>query len=131
MNRLSVGIAIIVTLAASATAGAQTRPGPDGPAGFLAGADQNGDGVVTRAEFDADIRARFDQIDANHDGRIGEGEGAGGRPPGPAPSDGPPPGGATRAEFEARTAEMFARIDANSDGVINQSELANGRPPPR
>lgn len=39
-------------------------------AGLLRRADTNGDGVVTRDEFRAAAMARFDRMDANHDGRI-------------------------------------------------------------
>jgi hypothetical protein len=33
-------------------------------------ADTNHDGQITRAEFDAAAKARFDKADANHDGQL-------------------------------------------------------------
>jgi len=33
-------------------------------------ADTNHDGTITRAEFDAAAKARFDAADANHDGKL-------------------------------------------------------------
>lgn len=88
-------------------------PGPDGPAmhGGMMGspgmvlrmADANKDGVVTKAEYDAAVKAHFDRVDTNHDGKISKeerkaardamrarfGRGPGG--PGAAGDDAPPP----------------------------------------
>ena len=33
-------------------------------------ADTNHDGTITRAEFDAAVKARFDTADTNHDGKL-------------------------------------------------------------
>ncbi|MGI4733051.1 MAG: hypothetical protein ACRYFW_15090 [Janthinobacterium lividum] len=51
-------------------AGAPMRGGGrmGGGAAMLRMADANGDGVVTRAEYLAAVDARFDRMDANHDG---------------------------------------------------------------
>ncbi|NML96049.1 EF-hand domain-containing protein [Novosphingobium olei] len=52
-------------------------PGHGGPGGDMMGgpmvammADANKDGVVTRAEYDAAVKAHFDKVDTNHDGKI-------------------------------------------------------------
>lgn len=65
-------------------------PGPM-PGGMKA--DANGDGVITRAEFDAQSAARFTAMDANKDGKIEKSEMPKPRrmrgampPPSPAPS---------------------------------------------
>ena len=61
--------------------GGEGRRGPGGPGphggGFLARAviapalhDARKDGVVIRAAFDAAVKARFDALDANHDGTL-------------------------------------------------------------
>lgn len=92
-------------------------------------ADANKDGKVTRAEFDAAIKARFEssakdgalsrdaffhmkekradaankrrfeRLDTNKDGKV------------------------TFEEFKARENKMFARMDTNKDGVISKEEM--------
>lgn len=54
---------------------AEGGPGPM-PGGKMRGmkADANGDGVITRAEFDAENAARFAKMDANKDGKIDQSE---------------------------------------------------------
>ena len=37
---------------------------------WAAARDPNGDGVITRDEYRASAMARFDRMDANHDGKI-------------------------------------------------------------
>ena len=85
--RLSTGIArfgaaaMILLLAGSAQAltfispmGEPFRGTPDGkePAeAWFAGADKNGDGKITRAEFFADAGRFFKTLDVNHDNEIG------------------------------------------------------------
>jgi len=73
--------------------------------------DADGDGRVTRAEFDAahagqdraHTAASFARFDADHDGAI------------------------TRAEWDAAEAARFARIDANGDGVVTREEFLHDR----
>lgn len=70
-------------------------------------ADANKDGVVTKAEYDTAVKAHFDKVDTNHDGKISKEERKaardamrgrfGGRPGGPGAPGGdmpppPPPG---------------------------------------
>ena len=68
----------ILTLALAASAStvaiAQDMPPQRGPGGAMMRADSDGDGVVTRVEALAEAGARFDRMDANHDGRIDKGE---------------------------------------------------------
>lgn len=54
--------------------GALSEADPTAPVVRGMRADANGDGVITRAEFDAEAAARFDRMDANKDGKIDKSE---------------------------------------------------------
>lgn len=119
--------ACLCTLLFPFTAGAQApaasaRPllggHGDNVEAFIAEFDDNGDGQVTWAEFEAFRRARFEATDANHDGTVDEGEYTG--------------------EFQARKAQelareraaqvdqartRFAALDADHDGRISRAEF--------
>jgi Ca2+-binding EF-hand superfamily protein len=62
---------------------------------MLMAADTNHDGQITRAEFDAAVKARFDKADTNHDGKLSPDERraamAAMRRAGPPMGDMPPP----------------------------------------
>lgn len=109
----------------SAPGGFGAPRGPEageGPGDRLAQLDTNGDGKISRAEFDA----QFDRLDTNHDGVIDATE-AKAAPPGPgtrrlarlAERDGK----ISRAAFDA----PFDRLDANHDGVLDAAELQAAR----
>lgn len=72
--------------------------------------DTDGDGVVTRAELEANRDARRAEHerrrfpDANEDGVV------------------------STAEFLAAAEQRFARLDANGDGVLSPDELKDDRP---
>lgn len=57
----------------------ETRKGRKGKRGKRANPDSNGDGVVTRAEYEASTLAMFQRLDANNDGVLTKGEGKRGR----------------------------------------------------
>jgi len=104
------------------------RPGGmRGPGGGLARMDGNGDGKVTRAEYDAGARTRFDRMDTNADGTIDATEMAalpgGGRG---MRADTNGDGKLTRAESDAMSKERFDRLDGNGDGVLDAAELQAG-----
>lgn len=61
-------------LAAAALASIPALAAPHGGAAFIADYDTNGDGQVTRAEFDAARTARFNATDTNKDGWVSEEE---------------------------------------------------------
>ena len=104
----------------------------------MTGADANGDGVITRAEFTAQAEDRFAKLDANHDGQISademtammgrmrEGRGGPGGP-GAMPPPPPPPGAAGGPMGGHRGhgghGGMLARIDTNHDGKISRDEM--------
>lgn len=108
--------------------------------GGLRRADANGDGVLTRQEFDAGRDAMFARKDADNDGalsqdemrahREGRGGHHGGRQHGHhgghgerlAAADANADGAITREEFMARPSQMFDRLDADHNGVISQAE---------
>lgn len=75
---------------------------PHGPFGMIGMADADRNGTVTRAEYDAAAKARFDKADTNHDGKITPDERRAawramrrdGGPMGDMPPPPPPPPGA-------------------------------------
>ena len=106
---LAVSAAGVIALASAAIA----QPSGRGPAGFgLLQHDANGDGRLTRSEFDTAQKSRFDAIDANRDG------------------------GVTLAEVQAerqaqrqsiRTqmiASRFEALDTDRNGQLSQTEFS-------
>lgn len=77
--------------------------------------DSDGDGVISRAEFDARAEARGERGGP----RGWRGRGRGGHRGGWAELEGD---GLTRAEAQARAEARFARMDANGDGVISRED---------
>ncbi len=71
--------------------------------------DADHDGIVTRAEMEAGLKAEFAAADKNHDGRLDEDE--------------------TRAVNEARWGEGLSTtstlVDWNHDGYVDFQEFAN------
>lgn len=130
------------TALASATiatgAAAQEGPGPRG--GGMQRADANGDGKISRAEYQAQVDSRFARMDANGDGSLDSDEmpmrGMARRSMAP---DGPPPGAKntsltaptgpiSRDQFRSLSVSRFDRIDTNHDGSIDADEMAAARP---
>jgi hypothetical protein len=58
----------------------------------------------TRAELKTQLEARFDHMDANHDGKIDEKD--------------------AQARRDARIADRFAQIDTDKNGAISKAEFA-------
>ncbi|MDP5278340.1 EF-hand domain-containing protein [Sphingomonas sp. DG1-23] len=96
----------------------------------LARADADNDGTVTKAEFLADVDARFAKLDANKDGKISKEE---------RPGDGERrgrmmnridtnnDGAISLDEQHAQADRRFARLDTNGDGKIDKVEGAAAR----
>lgn len=91
--------------------------GKAGAAGgmFLKDMDKNGDGVISKQEFDAFHSAHFREMDANNDGKI------------------------TREEMDAAYKKMvekcdvrhdsrFDEVDINHDGALSKDEAEIGMP---
>lgn len=108
-----------IALAGSAVAIAQPPgpgpgPGRGGPFGLLA-MDTNGDGKLTRAEFDAGQRAEFAKIDANKDGTA-------------TPEEFRAFHDARRAEMKAQMSKVrFEAADTDKNGQLSPAELAAAR----
>ena len=112
-----VALFAALTLCALSDASAQQ---PAGLAGLLGAADANGDGVVTRAEFETASATRFAQRDANSDGVISPAD----RPQSAPDASTPVNGDATaRTAYNAAYASLFSRLDQNGDDQISPSEL--------
>jgi hypothetical protein len=125
---------------ATLAAGAAAQEGPAPRGGGMQRADTNGDGKISRAEYQAQVDSRFARLDVNGDGLLGNDEmpmrGMGRRsmttdvpPPRvnntpPAPPSGP----ISRDQFRTLSMSRFDRIDANHDGNIDADEMAAARP---
>ncbi|MEM8785021.1 MAG: calcium-binding protein [Pseudomonadota bacterium] len=101
----------------------------------MAEVDTDGDGTVTRAEFDAAGSARFASVDADGNGSVSLAEFEAQAETKKAErrkrmfdrldSDGN--GELTDGEMRARGARMFEAVDADADGVITQAEMDGAR----
>ncbi len=105
--------------------------------------DKNGDGVIDRSEAAASpwLAARFDQLDANHDGKLekdelpkphmrwhgksGPMDGPDGRHERMARLDTDKDGRISKAEAQAdpKFAERFATLDVNKDGYVDKADF--------
>ena len=116
-----------------------------GPSKRLLAADANHDGVITRAEFEAQAADRFARLDTNGDGQISPDEmkammdrlrtargaaGDDGAPPAPPPgangvafSQAATPEDAPTAGKHHHGRNLMARLDTNGDGKITREEM--------
>lgn len=95
MKKRSVLLGVAVALAAT--------PALAAPGGGRPNPDANSDGVVTRAEVEADVAQRFAKLDANKDGKVDESDRA--------------------AHRKAKADEMFAAADTDRNGSISRAEF--------
>lgn len=104
---------------------------------MIAAFDADGDGKVTRAEFDAGLKRSFDAVDTRRQGWLGyiaysdwQERWMGDRNTVPSPFEVDRDGDnkISFAELVARFDLLFTRFDANKDGVIERKELVTIRP---
>jgi hypothetical protein len=150
MRLLLILLGVLTALPAYAqqTPGAPPAPGAAAqppanliaePVGLMiAGFDSDGDGRITRAEFDAGVRHSFELADPQHRGSlsyIGFSDWAetwlGNRNALPSPFEVDADGDnrITLPELADRFDLFFTRFDANKDGVIVHAELVRVGPP--
>lgn len=104
----------------------------------IASFDSNGDGLTSRAEFDAALERTFTAADRDSNGTLGYIEysgwaltwlGSATALPGPYAIDTDGDNQLSRSEFAAAFATQFARLDADNDGSISHAELLTLRNP--
>ena len=122
-------MAAILVLAWLSQAHAQPTPDDQSLTGPLARYDTNHDGTITLAEFDAVLKADFNALDRNHDGRLNGSEisaendrRAEADPSATLLFDWKGSGFIDFTEFSAPMHTLFAQLDRNKDGVITQRE---------
>jgi len=105
-----LALAAAIAAATSLAVNAGPRDGGSRGHGGLSNAferiDANGDGVVSRAEYDAHIAQRQAGLDRNGDGTVTFEEAKAFR----------------EAQREARARARFARLDTNGDGIVSVDE---------
>lgn len=106
------------TLAMLAAAGVHAAPPEQAPHARVLQLDSNSDGVIDRTEAAASTRlaARFDDLDANGDGRLQRGELRGAR-------KGHGPRGGHRGGHRHAGIDALARLDTDGYGRISRGEL--------
>ena len=115
MNRKLTSVvaasSLLIAIAGAGVAAAQKAP--MGPGGFMMLGDSNNDGKLTKAEFDAAQKARFDAIDADQDGKASPEE--------------------MKAHHDAMRKQMrdaaFAAMDTDKNGSISKAEFDSAPTP--
>lgn len=99
--------------------------------------DSNRDGIVTRAEMEAGLKADFAAADTNHDGRLDEDETRAvneqrwseGLSTTSTLVDWNHDGFVDSNEFAGTARSLFAELDRDGDGKLTPKELGKARPP--
>lgn len=116
-------LAVSAVLGLAALSGAALADkGPDGPHGLFARADKNGDGFVTRSEFNASRAVMFARLDSSGDGAITQAEVDLARKAFRERMGKPPVG--THQHAHKKHQSFLARIDTNGDGRVGGAEFA-------
>lgn len=121
MKRLALLATAAVSAAVALTVASADAQRPDGPRGPGMGPmmggfgllqyDTNGDGKLTKAEFEAALKARFTSFDANKDGSVTPDEMRAGMQ------------AERKANHEKEQKARFAEIDTDHNGQISQAEF--------
>lgn len=77
---------------------------------FLAGADANGDGNLTKQELEAQLSAQFGRMDRNGDGSVNM-------------KDAPR---LARQKYQEKVGPVIARADTNGDNAMSYDEFSSG-----
>jgi len=85
--------------------------------------DANGDGQITKAEFDTAVAAGWSRLDANRDGQVTAQE-AGDKMAKLATADANGDGQISQSEFTAKKTEWWAKADADGNGSVSREEFA-------
>ncbi len=120
---------LLLSFAGARAAGPECPPhesaGCGGPGEMFRMADTDGDGAVTRAEFDAMTRAHieqlFDQVDANHDGTVTREEADAGHANVMAVMHGQMHGHA-QGRMAGAMAERWKQADKDHNGTLSAEE---------
>jgi len=108
---LAIAALVAGSVSIVATAGPRDRGQGRHGGGFLHAferIDADADGVVTRAEFDAELAARQAGLDANNDGAVTFEEARAFR----------------EAQREVRARERFMRLDRDGNGIVTTAEVS-------
>lgn len=149
MSALTSALVAIMALPGAVAQTPENRTPPaDRFAALISEADADGDGAITREEYDLARARSFDRLDGDGDGFLDPSErpdpqvlerlGATpdprlqmaaraigrGREQASPPGDVDGDGRVSRSEFLAMPAAGFERIDQNADGVLSADELA-------
>lgn len=110
----------IATLAAAAALVAVQASAQTVPLDHLSRIDQNGDGAVTREEFDTFAASAFQMLDTNGDRQLSAAEAEGHVEDGAfADLDANGDGMVTRQEFGQQMTTEFAAADKDGNGIID------------
>jgi len=89
--------------------------------------DANGDGQITKAEYDATVTADWTKLDADGNGQVSTQE-AGGKAATLASADTNGDGQISQSEFLTKKTDWWTRADADGNGSVSQQEFAAASP---
>ena len=95
-----------------------TQAQASGNGGLFSRLDTNGDGVISKAEFDAFNAAHFNDLDTNKDGNISPEELR-------AATNQVPPNQGMHSDGTTHLDQRFYAADANHDGGLDRGEAIN------